>query len=216
MNALLATVGAYTGAGLLLASGISHTTHQGAFRRFVARQAVWPQGLVALVAAAVTLSELIVGLLSLLSNVAAGRVMQPAPTGRTALFAATLLYLAFGCYSLLLLKRRPGVPCACSHPHADHPVNVWVTVRALVLAVGCLYAALDTTRVLRGSPTAEFLLCMLASITFVALAWSLPTALHDPSQRAFPHPSPLSQARDEGRPRDQQEVTVQWTSRLAR
>jgi hypothetical protein len=88
---------------------------------------------------AVTTAELAVGLWGV-ASVLTGGAAAPA------LWAATLLYLAIGSYGGLLRSRRPGAPCACSH--LDHPVDVWVPLRAFALAAGCTSAAGNATQVL--------------------------------------------------------------------
>ena len=175
MRVLLATVGAYTGSGMLLFAGAAHAANQGTFRNLVARQAVWPQRLVAPVTVAVASAELVVGLWAI-ASVLTGGAAAPAPAG--ALWAASLLYLAIGGYGGLLWARRPGAPCACSD--LDHPVGAWVPLRALALAAGCAYAAGNATQVLAWSVTTRFLLALLASAGFLVLAWSAPSALQRP------------------------------------
>jgi hypothetical protein len=175
MRVLLATVGAYTGSGLLLFAGAAHAASQGTFRELVTRQAVWPRRVVTPVTVAVAAAELLVGLWAIASVLTAGAAV-PAPAG--ALWAASLLYLAIGGYGTLLWWRRPGAPCACSD--LDHPVGAWVPLRAFALAAGCAYAAGNATQILAWSATAQFLLALLASAGFLVLAWSVPSAFQQP------------------------------------
>lgn len=180
MASLLATVGAYTSSGLLLVSGIEHAAGAARFRGLVAKQAVWPTWAVAPVALAVTALELGVGFLGLASGLLAQSAQGLGRAGPTILLAAAALYLALGTYAVVLLRRRPGVPCACSS--TDHPVNLWVPIRALVLMAGAAYAAANVAGVLPGSRSTEFLVGSLASACFVVLAWCVPTALGNPAQ----------------------------------
>jgi hypothetical protein len=196
MGALFASVGAYTGLGILAGAGVAHAGGLRAFQGLVAGQAVWPRWLVTPVAAAVTAVELTVGLAGLATSLAPGWAARTWLSPRAALAAATLLYVAFGLYGLLLLWRRPGAPCACGH--ADQPVNLWVPVRAAVLAAGCGFAAASGDGVLAWSATVDGLVVLLASAVFILLAWQLPAALHDPTHRP------------DRQPRDPQDLS--WTS----
>jgi hypothetical protein len=181
MARLLATVGAVTGLGLLLASGVSHGGRAAAFRYALARQAMWPRVLVAPVAATVTLIELVVGVIGLLAVGLPAVDGFPASLRLPALSAAAVVYVAFAVYSVALLRRRPDAPCGCSAA-TDDRVNAWVTVRACALAAGCWWAAANAQQLLPWSPTAEALMALLASGAFVALAWTVPAALHNPDR----------------------------------
>jgi hypothetical protein len=212
MKALLATVGAYTAFGVVLISGVEHARRPGTFRDFVAQQKLWSAGLVVPVVSAVTFLELTISLAGITSIVVPGWNEQGPPLRRPALLAACFLYLAFGLYGVVLFKRRPGVPCACSP--ADHPANLWVPVRAFALMGGCLYAAVNTAHIMPWSPTVAFLLSMLASACFVVLAWNIPAALHSPGQGPSGRGMWFPRARRQESVIEQEEA--RWISRPAR
>jgi hypothetical protein len=191
MSALLATVGAYIGVGLLLTAGFSHAANPRRFRVLLAMQAMWPAWLIAPVVAMVILMELALGVTGLTAVAAPGWVTVPGVGQGLTLLVASGMYLAFTLYSMALLIRRPGVPCACSH--AESPVNVWVPVRSLAAMFGCLYAVVFSDRIMPASITADSLVTALAAICFIVLLWSLPAALNDPYRRTSTRvPAPLS------------------------
>jgi hypothetical protein len=93
------------------------------------------------------------------------------------LTAAGLLYAMYATYGLYLLRRRPGVPCACSHD--SDPISASVVARAAGLA-GLAVVALLHVPVAQGLSGLEVVVVALAASAYGITLWVLPTALHDP------------------------------------
>lgn len=178
MNTLVATVSAYTAVGLLLTGGIAHSAHPRAFRSSVSRQALWPAWSTTLVVAVVITLELVLGAGGMAILATRGSMNLPGPTAL--LITASGVYLAFTAYSVVLLLRRPGAPCGCSH--ADSPINLWVPVRSATVAVVSLAAAAAPDQILPAATATPFLMAVLAVTGFVIVLWSLPVALDDPDR----------------------------------
>lgn len=148
-----------------------HLRDPRAFAAVLARQLGRSGGIVQPVAVVVIAAEVGFGLAGLglgLLDTSGTPVLYP-------LYGAAGLYGVFALYGAALLRWQPAAPCGCSH--TDHPVNVWIPVRAGVLGVGVLYAATAPADVLAWSATAEFFLTAVASAALAVLAWNLPTAL---------------------------------------
>jgi hypothetical protein len=97
--------------------------------------------------------------------------------------AGAVLLAGYATYSLLVLRARPGVPCGCSSGRGgDAPMTGWVTVRAAVLAVASLGAAVGAGPA-TGSGGAHAVIVLLASAVFAVLLWTLPLAMVDPESR---------------------------------
>ena len=172
------TVPALTVLTVLVCSGVVHAVRHGDFRGAIGEQSFVPAAVVSIVAAATTIAEIAIGAAGLAVVAVAGGAAV-----RAVAIAAAGLSLAFAVYSAALVRRGTAVPCGCSA--SDYPVNVWVPVRAGVLAVAALWAAAWGGDALVGSPPAEVAVIVLAAASFSALLWFLPDALADPLELPF-------------------------------
>jgi hypothetical protein len=171
---LLVSAGAFLGLGTLVFSGISHARDRAGFRAVLGRQGIWPERTVGFVACAVIGFELGIGALGAIALAAKASVATP-------LLLSGLLYLAYGFYAANLMRTRPQAPCGCSS--GDEPVNGWVVIRAVILAVGSLGAALLPDRLMDTPATdARFAITVLVAAAFAVILWNLPAAVHDPTR----------------------------------
>jgi hypothetical protein len=179
--ALTATIAAYTSLGTLAWSGLGHARNPQVLMRILDRQG-WRSSTRRLLGASVLALELTIGV----AGLAAALVGFHAGTVSLATSAA-ILYTVYARYSTALVRQGDAVPCGCSGA-ADHPVNVWVVARALILLAGSTVAAAASPEVLPLWPlNATVTLALLSSTTLGVILWQLPAALHDP------RPSPLVQ-----------------------
>lgn len=174
MIALVSGVGAYASLGILLASGLSHLRHPGAFREALKEQGIWSP-IEGVVIGAVTSLELAIGLAGLLALTGA---LAPFFISLACLLAFSI-YLSYAVFSIYLVSRRPGVPCGCGSEH--EPVNVWTVIRAGLLAMAAIGGTLGSGQL---KPLAaggvEAILPLLAGSALALLAWALPTAMTEP------------------------------------
>lgn len=154
--------------GLLLVSGLQHARDSTSFSKAVADQGVLP-GPASVWARVVTLSEIIVGL----SVLIAVWLDIAATTRVIALGLASLEYLAFGLYSVIVKLRSPGVSCGCGG--VDAPVNGWTIARALGLSAGLALAAPQTA--IGPRTLSEFFVIAAASVSLSIGALLLPNAM---------------------------------------
>jgi hypothetical protein len=155
---------------------VLHLRDPRAFPAVLTRQLGRSGGIVQPIAMAVVAAEVVLGLAGLgLAGLGLGLFGAGGTPARYPLYGAAALYGLFALYGAALLRWRPAAPCGCSR--TDHPVNVWIPVRAAVLGVGTLYAATAPADILPWSATTEFLVAAVASAALVVLAWSLPSAL---------------------------------------
>lgn len=169
MAGLLASVGATIVALVLLVSGLGHArglqelmdvlAAQG-FRSRVGRNAI-----------ASTVSTLEISLALL-----AGAAILVQHGYRVESFLAiSCLFGAYAVYAIWLIRQRPGVPCGCSS--REHPVNIWVPIRAAVLCGCSIAAALAVGHVYRDSPFSESVVAAIAGIGLATILWSIPSAM---------------------------------------
>jgi hypothetical protein len=177
VNALFASVAAYTALGVLLASGAGHVRGPGRFRRLLARQDVFPRSLHWPIAASVITVELALPAIFSVSLVVGSPGASPA---RAVLIGTGALYLVFGAHALYLWKRRPGAPCACSS--SDSPATSWTVVRA-----GCLGVLAFVGATLASETVADlgsrFVVASLAALAIGVITWNLPGALYLPQRQ---------------------------------
>ncbi|GAA2639045.1 hypothetical protein SMC26_40765 [Actinomadura fulvescens] len=183
METLLATVSASMGFAVLALSGAIHFAKLDVFKAMLRSHNFWPPTFVTVVAQCVALAECTIaslGLAALLPGLSASTARD---LMTYALAGAMVLYVALAAYAAVLLRRNPGVPCACSS--RAEPISIWVPVRTTVLALGCGFAAAQVDLVLSWTWSSDALLAFLAASTFTVLAWILPSTLHDPNKQGI-------------------------------
>jgi hypothetical protein len=172
MNASLFAV---TSFAVLLSAGVVHVVDRSRFREVLMEHGVVPRRLIWPVAGAVAAAELAIGSAGVAAAAVSGTLAQPLALAAGALFGA------FTAYAALLLSRGAAAPCGCAA--ADYPVNVWVVVRAAILALASIAAALAPHFVaITAMPTWNAAVTVAAALTFSTLLWVFPDALADPSQ----------------------------------
>ncbi|MFD9869413.1 MauE/DoxX family redox-associated membrane protein [Streptomyces niveus] len=93
---------------------------------------------------------------------------------------ATALFGLYAGYTRHVLALGRGGPCGCSHQ--DLPLSRWVTRRAVALAglalAGAILAGAGTVQL----SAAELVTLLLAAPACTVLLWSLPAAMHEPTE----------------------------------
>jgi hypothetical protein len=162
-------------------AGGHHVFNRGIFVRQLIAQDMMPRVLVAPLAAFVPMGEVGLGTLALLLCLGA----VPDSSSSVIAAALALLYLTFGAYSVLLLRRNPGSPCGCTS--MDTSINIWVAVRAFGLGILALTALPSSNGSVRLMPP-ELVVALIAAAALAAVMWVLPDALgvreHLPVARA--------------------------------
>lgn len=176
MIALLSAVGAATVAGVFAVSGVLHLARPSLLRVALRLQALWPRALQPAVAWAVTTLELVISLCAFvaLAGVVSSRSFSVATFGAAAALSAT-----YCVYSVLVLSRRPGVPCGCEG--GDTPISAVVPIRAgCMTAVAGLAATTDPAAYVAMLNGTERVIVAEAVLTFVGLALVMPSAVRKP------------------------------------
>jgi hypothetical protein len=172
---MTASLFALTAFAVLLSAGVVHVVPRARFREVLLEQSVVPRRLIAPVAGAVAGAELAIGAAGVAAAILVGKQAQ------LFAFAAGALFIAFTVYAAVLLRRGGASPCGCAA--ADYPVNIWVVVRAAVLAVASIAAAAAPHFVAIAAMSAsDAAVALVAALTFSILVWVFPDALADPLQ----------------------------------
>ena len=160
---------------VLVAAGALHAADRRAFAAALRRQRLWPHGVEATVAWAVIVAEVAIGAAALAGVIAAVTGGSTA-LAAAALAAAACLLGAYAAYTTILLRVRPGAPCACAA--VDAPVSPGVPARALALALvaGALARGQSELATL-GLAYWEVALTVLSAASFAVLLLALPSAL---------------------------------------
>lgn len=96
--------------------------------------------------------------------------------GPRVLFAAALLFAAYGAYAWYVTASDRGGPCGCGG--ADVPMDHWVTGRAGVLATLAVLGAAGGDHVLPlRDVDSRLVVVLLAAATIGILLWHLPAAM---------------------------------------
>lgn len=169
---MFAAVAALVSFGILAGAGTGHLIRLRGFARAIAAQRVWPSAVTFPLAGLIAACEAGVGIAGLAS------VTLTAGTAQALLLAAgAALYGSYTLYGLLLLWKRPGVPCACSH--GAETLDRAVVARAAALATLALVALLNTplAQSLSGQ---EAVVTALAALAYGLGIWLFPATLRDP------------------------------------
>lgn len=156
----------------LLAAGCWHLFHTGALARGLALRG-WPARLGRPGSVLLAVTEVGLGVAGV-AGVAVGGVHAAVAA------AAALLCAAFAADSARILRsggRGQAVPCGCGA--VDHPVNVWVAVRALAYACLAVVAALAGQSFGALAPVAAISAAAAAAVIGLLL-WLLPRTLAIP------------------------------------
>lgn len=162
--------------GLLAWAGAAHLRHLPLLRDTLGHHGFIPAEFSRPAAAFIATWEFLIGIGGLAALFAA--------RSERAVFVAALvalgLYVLYAVYAGALLARRPGVLCGCS-PGLSERVTTWTVGRAVVLACAAAFAALFAGSgidfIQAGAETAA---AVVAAMTFVILASTLPAAVTDP------------------------------------
>lgn len=186
---------------VLLAAGAGHLRDARGTRTALAAHDVLPSGLRGMTAAVLPVLELLLGM-ALLAGLMVGLV---APTGArpggldlvpAAAGAAALLLAGFTAYLALVVRRTrgvPDVPCGCGL--GATPVGHWAVLRAAVLLVLALAAALGGAQAWSSLPTdqaplaAQAAVVIAAGVSLALAAAALPAARAVPSALTTLHPA---------------------------
>lgn len=170
---LAATVAAFVCFAILTAAGVGHLLHLRDFHGAIDAHHVWPARLTMPLASLVAALELGLGT----AGIASTSLSDGVALHRLLLAAVAGIYACYAVYGLVLMRWRPGVPCACSHD-AD-PIDAAVVVRAVVLA-GLAGVALIQAPVAQDLSGREWTVIVLGSLAYGTALWALPAALRDP------------------------------------
>jgi hypothetical protein len=88
------------------------------------------------------------------------------------------LFTVYTVYSAILVRTRPGVPCACSA--GDEPATMWVSMRALLLAGAAAATAAVTSPTVVHITGEEAATALLVGAALLPIVWLLPRALLEP------------------------------------
>ena len=170
MRTLLTGAFATAATVVLLGSGTLHAYGFDRFRRDIQHQDILP-GPEGLWAGAITTVELALGLALVVARVDVNWVDEVA-----SLWGATTLFLSFGLFGYVLLRRRPGVPCGCGY--SNGVVSAWTVGRAVALAAMCgIAAALSTSALPEPDRVA---VSTVVGLAIAILTWMLPPAMARP------------------------------------
>lgn len=168
---------------VLLASAFGHLRGYGAFARGIAAHGVLPTRLHRAVATAVPAVEIVLGVAA-----AAGAGIGNLPLASAAALGCTLLFGLMAAYVHRARRTAPtGTPCACGIGEA--PLGLWVTARAVTLAVAAAIAAVSAAWALgagapawgfTGRPTHETLVMGCAALALAIGIGLLPAARSAP------------------------------------
>ncbi|HSK96009.1 MAG TPA: MauE/DoxX family redox-associated membrane protein [Euzebyales bacterium] len=159
----------------LLAAGCWHVFHTGTFARVLALHG-WPARLSRPGSVLLAVTEVGLGATGVVGVAFAG--VHPAVA-----VAAALLCAAYAVDAARILRsgapggRGPDVPCGCGA--VDHPVNVWVAVRATAYACLAVVAAVAGQTVGALAPAAAAMAAGAAMVIGLLL-WLLPRTLAIP------------------------------------
>jgi hypothetical protein len=166
---LVAALVAFT---LLFTAGVGHALFPRRTLAELGEHRLWPRPLVPLTYALMTTAELAVGGggLALVAGGSPRWLTVPGKVG------AVVLYVAFTAYSLVLIRWRPGVACACQARRRR--VSGWTAARALILSGLSLAAFLQTsTTTVYRDGALRAAVTLLAAVAFAVLIWRLPDAM---------------------------------------
>ncbi|RKN04505.1 MauE/DoxX family redox-associated membrane protein [Streptomyces radicis] len=164
----------------LIAGCAAHLTRPAALPAALTAHGVLPARAVPLAARAATLAEGLLGAAGTAALLARHRTALAA-----VLAAAAALFACYALYARHTLATGRGGPCGCSR--AEVPLSGWIVGRAWAFALLALGAAPLVAG--RGAPpdgAAEAAVVALATPTFAALLWALPTAMTRPTAMARP------------------------------
>jgi hypothetical protein len=165
-------VAALVSFGILAGVGTGHLIRLRGFAAAIAAQRVWPSAVAFPLAGLIATSEAGIGVAGLASVTLSGGGAQG-----MLLAAAAALYGCYTVYGLLLLWKRPGVPCACSH--GVEALDRAVVGRAAALATLALVALLNAP-VAQSLSGQEAVVTALAALAYAIGIWAFPAALRDP------------------------------------
>ena len=171
---------AWAAAVTMTASGLVHTLSRPALASELAAQGLWDETARRLVSRLLGPLELLAGSTALVgaATVVAGggHVLATA-----ALAVCAAAYAAFGAFASVLLRARPGAPCACTGLHAQ--VTWLVPARAALLTAAAVVASVQASAL--EAPATTTTAAALAGLSFGVLLWILPDAL------AIPQTTPM-------------------------
>jgi hypothetical protein len=161
----------------LLIAGCAHLLHTGRLARVLVSHG-WSATLSRPVAVLVTVAEVGLGA----AGTAGVLLGTLGPANPVVAVAATVLLAAYAVDAGRVLRSGVRVPCGCGP--ADHPVNQWVVIRAIVYA--CLAATAVLSRPALGTLALTPMITALAAAMVIGLLlWLLPRTLAIPAGHAL-------------------------------
>ena len=157
---------------VLLAAGALHVSTRRTFVGALRAQGVWPAGTEPAVGGAVIVAELAIGTACL-----AG-ALWPSRSGLlgVAFLAAACLFTGYAAFTALLLRVRPGAPCACAGD--DVSLSPVVPGRAAALAIAAALVLVWRSDLPElGLAAWELAVVLIAGASFAVLGLLLPGAL---------------------------------------
>lgn len=172
---LLGTVATAVVLLVLLAACAAHLSRPSTLTGALRAHRTLPGRTVPLAAGAVTAAEGVLGAAGVAALLGGHRL------GLTvALSCAAVLFSCYALYTRHTLAHARGGPCGCSR--TEVPLSGWIAGRAWAFALLALLAAVTAAG--PGKPpegVAETATAALATLTFGALLWVLPTAMTQPA-----------------------------------
>lgn len=165
----LATVGSLLVGGILLVSGVAHARSLRGFVKLIREQGVLPGKLAPFAAALCIVTEIIASVLLL-----SGIWRSTAAAGVGTVLAGALI-TAFIFYSVALLRTPQSVACGCLG--GSHPTNAAVPVRAGLLLLLLVPAALESPWPLPSSGVVPGTITLVSSLALGLLLALLPAAM---------------------------------------
>lgn len=171
---LLVTASAYLAIGTVGWAGLTHLRKPRLLSDAIRRQGVVPHKAVRLTSATVVTVEIVIATVGVVALFESGKTNDFSMLLKPLLLSLLALYLAYSAYSAVLLLQREDVPCGCAS--LEYPMNIWVVVRTVTLALITLLALLRTRSILGPTETTSGM-ALLIGTTIGLLLWNIPGAL---------------------------------------
>jgi energy-coupling factor transporter transmembrane protein EcfT len=159
---------------VLFFAGVLHALHPRMLHGALDQHGVWPVASQWIVTGAVVVVETVLGAATVVV-VATG--VGGAGVQTAVLASATILFLIYGAYTILLLRTHPGVACGCET--ANVVLTAWVPIRALLLAGVGVAVAAATPHSITGSSGTHAIIVAEASLALAIILLVLPSAVSD-------------------------------------
>lgn len=171
---MLASIGFYIIASVFTLTGVEHLRDPSRLIGSLSGHGIFASRWIASIAAAAIAVELSLAATSI--TLIAAHVDSDSAIRATA-GVATCILLVYAFYSWIVLHRNPTAICGCSS--VDHPINIWVALRALLLAAFALIPLMWPWLVEKPAalPVFEGIIMLLSTFAWMIIAWHAPAAL---------------------------------------